>query len=149
MTPNLKAKFVMKNQRPATKILISVRGRRNFHANPINWSTRNNGNCVEVTYTDGPAKGNVARFLHLAETSDRIVRGRVFPAGTAIGTVGSTGRSSAPHLHYEIRTRRGVVLKPLNVHGVTRGELAHSARSGFFQTINDNQKRLRVRLSTN
>lgn len=54
------------------------------------------GNYVEV-YSDS---GFVQRFLHL----DRITvqQGQRIAIGDQIGTVGSTGQSTGPHLHYEV-----------------------------------------------
>ncbi len=40
-------------------------------------------------------------YSHLSDT--RVARGQAVKAGTRIGSVGDTGRSTGPHLHYEIR----------------------------------------------
>lgn len=79
----------------------------------VNWSTRFNGNCVEVLYTKPRM---LARFLHLDTVVAGVKAGAKLPAGFRVGTVGNTGRSSAPHLHYELRSLRGAVLRPLKVH---------------------------------
>lgn len=79
----------------------------------INWSTRVNGQCIELVYSDG----TYARFLHLLEVDAAIARGARIEAGTTIGKVGSTGRSSAPHLHYDLRNKQGTILDPLTWHG--------------------------------
>ena len=55
------------------------------------------GNCVEITH----GNGLVTRYAHMSAfrtTLDREVR-----AGDIIGAIGSTGRSTGPHLHFEVR----------------------------------------------
>ncbi len=97
----------------------------------INWSTRVNGLCVEVKYTEGPARGNVARFLHLASIDGGLKKGQRYAANTPVGEVGNTGRSSAAHLHYEVRSSKGKALSPLKIHGSSAGKLAADAMARF------------------
>ncbi len=55
------------------------------------------GNMVEIDH------GNslTSRFAHLSHIS--VAEGQQVDAGTIVGRVGSTGRSTGPHLHYETR----------------------------------------------
>ncbi len=55
------------------------------------------GNMIEVHH----ANGFVTRYAHLSRI--RVSEGDHVLAGDQIGNVGSTGRSTGPHLHYEIR----------------------------------------------
>ena len=55
------------------------------------------GNMVEVDH----GRGIVTRYAHLAAFS--VVPGQSIEAGGIIGRVGSTGRSTGSHLHYETR----------------------------------------------
>jgi len=65
-----------------------------------NWNTQKNGYCVEV---DHPDKGIKTLYLHLDKV---LVRpGQWIGQGIKIAHSGNTGRSYAPHLHYEIKSR--------------------------------------------
>lgn len=55
------------------------------------------GNVVEITH----GNGMMTRYAHLSRFTARI--GRKVAAGDPIGALGSTGRSTGPHLHFEIR----------------------------------------------
>lgn len=55
------------------------------------------GLMVEIRHSSGTS----TRYGHLSSVSVR--EGQVVSAGDMIGRVGSTGRSTGPHLHYEVR----------------------------------------------
>jgi murein DD-endopeptidase MepM/ murein hydrolase activator NlpD len=55
------------------------------------------GNMVEIDH----GNGLTTRFGHLSRID--VVPGQVVAKGTVVGRAGSTGRSTGPHLHYEIR----------------------------------------------
>ncbi len=55
--------------------------------------------------------GYVTLYAHLSKYN--VQRGQVVKRGDVIGFVGNTGRSVAPHLHYEIR-KDGVAVNPIN-----------------------------------
>lgn len=50
------------------------------------------------------------RYAHL--DSYNVQQGSVLNAGQQLGTLGNTGRSSGPHLHYEERDRNGRAINP-------------------------------------
>ena len=55
--------------------------------------------------------GMTSWYAHLASISVR--RGQCVEAGTPIGTVGSTGNATGPHLHFELRLH-GAPIDPLS-----------------------------------
>lgn len=65
------------------------------------------GNLVEVEHADGRR----TRYAHaehlLVKPGDEVQRGQT------IATVGSTGRSTGPHLHFEVRDQAGAKVNPL------------------------------------
>jgi murein DD-endopeptidase MepM/ murein hydrolase activator NlpD len=64
------------------------------------------GNMIEIDH----GNGLVSRYAHL---SKRMVKnGDVVLSGSTIGAVGSTGRSTGPHLHFEVR-QNGAPLNPV------------------------------------
>jgi len=78
-----------------------------------NWNTASNGGCVEVQFNDG----TLAKYLHLSGVSVR--PGQRVSAGQAIGKSGNTGRTTAPHLHYQLN-RGAAVVDPVDFHGTTQ-----------------------------
>ncbi len=63
------------------------------------------GEMVEIAHADGVS----TRYAHLSRIL--VSAGTHVEAGTPIGLVGSTGRSTGPHLHYETR-RDGEAMDP-------------------------------------
>lgn len=55
------------------------------------------GNMVEVEHANGLS----TRYAHMSAIS--VAVGQMVKTGTVVGRVGSTGRSTGPHLHYETR----------------------------------------------
>jgi murein DD-endopeptidase MepM/ murein hydrolase activator NlpD len=66
------------------------------------------GHYILVNHPDGYQSmyGHASRLL--------VVAGQFVPAGEVIGLSGSTGRSTAPHLHFEIR-REGRAIDPRSI----------------------------------
>lgn len=66
---------------------------RIVHAGPMGGY----GNMVEVDHGNGLA----TRYGHMSEVL--VTEGQEIKAGAVLGRIGSTGRSTGPHLHYEVR----------------------------------------------
>ncbi|MBO6539369.1 MAG: M23 family metallopeptidase [Rhizobiaceae bacterium] len=64
------------------------------------------GRMVEIDHGDGLT----TRYAHLSKIS--VKEGDVIERGGVVGKVGSSGRSTGAHLHYEIR-RNGTAINPL------------------------------------
>lgn len=64
------------------------------------------GRMVEIDHGNGYS----SRYAHMRAIQVR--EGETVDAGTVLGQVGSSGRSTGPHLHYEVR-REGDALDPL------------------------------------
>jgi hypothetical protein len=58
------------------------------------------------------AGGWQTRYWHLKRGSVAVAVGEVVPCGAALGRVGSSGFSSAPHLHFELTAPGGAVVDP-------------------------------------
>jgi len=55
------------------------------------------GNCVEISH----GNGLLTRYAHMSRIEVRV--GETVGPGKVIGGIGSTGRSTGPHLHFEVR----------------------------------------------
>lgn len=55
------------------------------------------GNCIEIDH----GNGLITRYAHMSRFAAQL--GQAVDAGTVIGAIGSTGRSTGPHLHFEVR----------------------------------------------
>ena len=55
------------------------------------------GNVVEISH----GNGLVTRYAHMSRFASRV--GQEVAPGDVIGAIGSTGRSTGPHLHFEVR----------------------------------------------
>lgn len=85
-----------------------------------NWSFRRNGNCLEVTET---GTGRKALYLHLDKVPASIRVGDRVSVGQVLADSGNSGRSFAPHLHYQLMTAGGRILDPFEVHGASRNAI--------------------------
>lgn len=73
----------------------------------VNYSNASYGNCVKISH------GNGIETLYAHCNTIGVTQGQTVAQGQAIATVGSTGNSTGPHLHLEIRVN-GTTLNPQN-----------------------------------
>lgn len=73
----------------------------------VQHSMKGLGNVVTINH----GNGFITRYAHLENT--RVSRGQKVEKGKQIGSVGISGNSFAPHLHYEV-LRDTTVMDPLN-----------------------------------
>lgn len=64
---------------------------------------RGYGNVVEISH----GNGLLTRYAHMLQAKARV--GQKVEAGEVIGLIGSTGRSTGPHLHFEVRINNRAV----------------------------------------
>ena len=84
-----------------TPILAAADGRVTYAAVMSGY-----GNCMEITH----ANGLVTRYAHLSGFN--VSLGQQVKRGIQIARMGSTGRSTGPHLHFEVRLN-GQAVNPL------------------------------------
>jgi murein DD-endopeptidase MepM/ murein hydrolase activator NlpD len=62
------------------------------------WDDSGFGYCVKIKH----ANGVTTLYAHMKKNSLKVNKGDTVTQGQAIGIVGSTGNSTAPHLHFEV-----------------------------------------------
>ena len=65
------------------------------------------GECIVISHGDG----TMTLYAHLLAGSRRVAEGQQVSQGQVIGIVGSTGNSTGPHVHFEVR-EDGVAVDP-------------------------------------
>ena len=89
------------------------------------------GKLVEVSHSSGLR----SRYGHLKSYARGIKAGATVTQGQTVGYVGSTGMSTGPHLHYEIR-RNGSPINPLRMN-VPRAEPVKNEYLPAFEATRD------------
>lgn len=88
------------------------------------------GNKVEIEHVNGyeTAYGHMSRYVDGLEPGSRVRQGQI------IGYVGSTGQSTGPHLHFEIKIN-GNLVDPLSVKLPKDNVLPQQYEAQFQQTM--------------
>ncbi len=84
------------------------------------------GNYVSIRHSDGyvTAYAHMSKFARGAKKGRRVVQGQI------IGYVGTTGRSTGPHLHYEVH-KRGKKINPMTLSTLSGKPLKKSELPAF------------------
>lgn len=84
------------------------------------------GNLVTIAHEGGIESG----YAHLSRFAPGVVAGTHVEARTVVGYVGTTGRSTGPHLHLSVK-RNGVFVDPLSLKMDAFRVVPPSERGGF------------------
>jgi hypothetical protein len=95
-----------------------------------NTSCTGQWNFVEVTHGDGTR----AWYGHLKKGSLLVAIGAVVGVGQRLGVVGSSGCSTQPHLHFELRSATGAVIDPFE-QGLWLDPPAYDPPLGFMDLL--------------
>ena len=71
------------------------------------WNDGGYGNMIDIRHADG----TITRYAHMNELY--VKEGQTVGQGQLIGAMGSTGFSTGPHLHFEIRPNGGSAIDPM------------------------------------
>lgn len=91
------------------------------------------GNVVEISH----GSGMITRYAHMSRFATQV--GARVDAGDVIGAIGNTGRSTGPHLHFEVRINgRAVNPRPFLE---TAPDVLEEARAEFSPTTGQTRSR--------
>ena len=122
--------------RRGTPIMAAGSGR-------VIWAQRmgSYGNLVKIRHNDGYE----TRYAHMKSFRRGIRKGKYVKKGQVIGYVGTTGRSTGPHLHFELR-KHGRAINPLKVVQVTTKKLKGKQRRAFLKLQKKYNKQIEEKL---
>lgn len=109
-----------------------------------NWNRRLNGLCLEL---DHSRQGVLTLYLHLQDI--QVKPGQTIKAGQLIAHTGNSGRSYAPHLHYEIRARnnRDKILNPFRTSHHRHFQRTVDRKGEYLKTVSTYASILQQNLS--
>ncbi len=99
------------------------------------------GKLVKIRHADGYE----TRYAHMKSFRRGIRRGKRVKKGDTIGYVGNTGRSTGPHLHFELR-KHGRAINPLRVVQVTTKKLKGKEKKAFLKLQKNYDERVNLHL---
>ena len=102
------------------------------------------GNLVKIRH----GNGYETRYAHLKSFRRGIRRGKHVKKGQVIAYVGTTGRSTGPHLHFEVRIH-GRAINPLKVVQVTTKKLGGKAKKAFIRLKKNYDQSINLHLNNN
>ena len=87
------------------------------------------------------SNGLKSLYAHLNSYSRKIKVGSWVKQGTFIGRVGTTGRSTGPHLHFGIY-KNGRAINPLKIISITKTKLTGKKRKSFMKVVKSLKSKL-------
>jgi murein DD-endopeptidase MepM/ murein hydrolase activator NlpD len=99
------------------------------------------GKLIKIRHKDGYE----TRYAHLKGFRRGIRRGKRVKKGQTIGYVGTTGRSTGPHLHFELR-KRGRAINPAKRVQLTTKKLKNKAKRSFLKLVNNYNESINLHL---
>ncbi len=122
--------------RRGTPIIAAGSGRVSYCARMGSY-----GNLVKIRHADGYE----TRYAHMKSFRRGMFRGKRVKKGQTIGYVGSTGRSTGPHLHFELR-KHGRAINPLRVVQVTTKKLKGKQKKAFLKLKKNYDESIKLHL---
>ena len=104
----------MKNQNnvfasaAAPGIVISVRDSINNENNCMEPGEISDGNFVAILHSDS----SISRYYHIKRNSALVTVGQFVEEGKLLANIASSGRSSNPHLHFDVRDKDNQWIEP-------------------------------------
>lgn len=105
----------------------------------ISFAGRNGsyGKFLEIRHLNGFS----TRYGHLHKFHKSIKKGTFVKQGDIVGFVGNTGRSTGPHLHYEVKHKNRII-NPMTLKLPSRMEVKDSEMPNFYANISLTRERL-------
>lgn len=119
-----------------TPVVAAGSGRINYIARMGSY-----GNLIKITHADGYE----TRYAHLRAFHRGMYRGKHVKKGQVIAYVGTTGRSTGPHLHFELR-KRGRAINPLKEVQITTKKLKGREKRAFLKLKKAYDKKVEAQL---
>ena len=95
------------------------------------------GKFIEIRHLNGFS----TRYGHLQKFAKNLKKGKNVKQGEIIGYVGNTGRSTGPHLHYEVKHKRRII-NPMTLKLPSKVQVDSKEISNFYANISLTRDRL-------
>ena len=80
-------------------------------------------------------------YGNLHKLAKKIKKGTIVKQGETIGYVGNSGRSTGPHLHYEVKHKNRII-NPMTLKLPSRMEVEENEMPNFYANISLTRERL-------
>ncbi|MFA7244779.1 MAG: peptidoglycan DD-metalloendopeptidase family protein [Candidatus Magasanikbacteria bacterium] len=96
----------------------------------VGWNNQGFGNFISIHHNDT----YTTQYAHLSGFAKGLKKGDQVVQGEVIGYVGSTGHSTGPHLHYQIK-ENGALVNPMNLDLPAGDPVPEEKRSEFKKIV--------------